>query len=112
VGNIVDSLFADYLPPKQQESVPVVNPQQQTMLTNQMLTPVMDKPVMSSQEVPVFPLMGNINNSAISTTEEDKEEQEEETTPPLAYDPSNINLAAINNINTGDFDSTNLGLFQ
>ena len=112
MGNIVDSLFADYLPPKQQESVPVVNPQQQTMLTNQMLTPVMEKPVMSSQEVPVFPLMGNINNSAISTTEEDEEEQEEETTPPLAYDPSNINLAAINNKNTGGFDSTNLGLFQ
>jgi hypothetical protein len=45
VGNIVDSLFADYLPRKQQAPVGVADPRQQTMLTNQMLTPVMDKPV-------------------------------------------------------------------
>jgi hypothetical protein len=46
VGNIVDSLFADYLPRKQQAPVGVADPRQQTMLTNQMLTPVMNKPVM------------------------------------------------------------------
>jgi predicted nucleic acid-binding Zn-ribbon protein len=45
VGNIVDSLFADYLPRRQQEPMRVVDPRQQTMLTNQMLTPVMEKPV-------------------------------------------------------------------
>jgi predicted nucleic acid-binding Zn-ribbon protein len=45
VGNIVDSLFADYLPRKQQAPVGVADPRQQTMLTNQMLTPVMNKPV-------------------------------------------------------------------
>jgi hypothetical protein len=45
VGNIVDSLFADYLPRKQQAPVRVADPRQQTMLTNQMLTPVMNKPV-------------------------------------------------------------------
>jgi predicted nucleic acid-binding Zn-ribbon protein len=45
VGNIVDSLFADYLPRRQQEPMPVADPRQQTMLTNQMLTPVMEKPV-------------------------------------------------------------------
>jgi hypothetical protein len=45
VGNIVDSLFADYLPRRQQEPMRVVDPRQQTMLTNQMLTPVMNKPV-------------------------------------------------------------------
>jgi predicted nucleic acid-binding Zn-ribbon protein len=37
---------------------------------------------------------------------------EEETTEPVAYDPSNINLAALENINTGGFDITDLGLFQ
>jgi predicted nucleic acid-binding Zn-ribbon protein len=45
VGNIVDSLFADYLPRKQQAPMRVADPRQQTMLTNQMLTPVMEKPV-------------------------------------------------------------------
>jgi hypothetical protein len=45
VGNIVDSLFADYLPRRQQEPMRVADPRQQTMLTNQMLTPVMNKPV-------------------------------------------------------------------
>jgi hypothetical protein len=48
VGNIVDSLFADYLPRRQQEPMRVVDPRQQTMLTNQMLTPVMNKPCNSS----------------------------------------------------------------
>jgi predicted nucleic acid-binding Zn-ribbon protein len=45
VGNIVDSLFGDYLPRRQQEPMRVADPRQQTMLTNQMLTPVMNKPV-------------------------------------------------------------------
>jgi hypothetical protein len=138
VGTIVDSLFADYLLPRQQEPLPVANVNQQTMLTNQMLTPVMNKPVMLSQEVPVFPSIGGIGGGFIPTqpqaapvsdqtltpvmpkptppteeapvfasvggigggvvpTEEEEEEEEEETTPPLAYDPSNINLDALKN---------------
>jgi hypothetical protein len=205
VGNIVDSLFADYLPRRQQEPMRVVDPRQQTMLTNQMLTPVMEKPVTPpnnySINPPVNPLRSEftqpttqppvvnsrpiysnnppiapdygftqptqppapvVNNRPIYSnnppiapdygftqptqppapvsdqtltpvmpkptppTEEAPEfasvggigggvvptEEEEETTPPLAYDPSNINLAALENINTGGFDITDLGLFQ
>jgi predicted nucleic acid-binding Zn-ribbon protein len=147
VENIVNSLFADYLPRRQQEPVGVVDPRQQTMLTNQMLTPVMNKPTKPSQKVPVFPSIGGIGGGTVPTqppapvsnqtltpvmpkptppTEEAPEfasvggigggvvptEEEEETTPPLAYDPSNINLAALENINTGGFDITDLGLFQ
>jgi hypothetical protein len=67
VGTIVDSLFADYLLPRQQEPLPVANVNQQTMLTNQMLTPVMNKPVMLSQEVPVFPSIGGIGGGFIPT---------------------------------------------
>jgi hypothetical protein len=85
----------------------VTDPRQQTMLTNQMLTPVMEKPVKPSQEVPVFPSVGGIGGGVVPTAKE-----EEETTEPVAYDPSNINLAAINNIDTGGFDITDLGLFQ
>jgi hypothetical protein len=107
VENIVNSLFADYLPRKQQAPVGVADPRQQTMLTNQMLTPVMEKPVKPFQEVPVFPSVGGIGGGVVPTAKE-----EEETTEPVAYDPSNINLAAINNIDTGGFDITDLGLFQ
>jgi predicted nucleic acid-binding Zn-ribbon protein len=67
VGNIVDSLFGDYLPRKQQAPVGVADPRQQTMLTNQMLTPVMNKPVMPSREVPVFPSVGGIGGGVIPT---------------------------------------------
>jgi hypothetical protein len=77
VGTIVDSLFADYLLPRQQEPLPVANVNQQTMLTNQMLTPVMNKPVMLSQEVPVFPSIGGIGGGFIPTEEEEEEEEEE-----------------------------------
>jgi predicted nucleic acid-binding Zn-ribbon protein len=205
VGNIVDSLFADYLPRKQQAPVRVADPRQQTMLTNQMLTPVMNKPTKPSQKVPVFPSVGGIGGGTVPTqppaapvsdqtltpvmpkptpppaapvssnsdirysfvpsdgnydfgnnwsqpeqspvmskpttpslkapqelinpvtTTEEKQQYdqlfganvsggvvptEEETTEPVAYDPSNINLAALENINTGGFDITDLGLFQ
>jgi predicted nucleic acid-binding Zn-ribbon protein len=67
VGNIVDSLFGDYLPRKQQAPVGVADPRQQTMLTNQMLTPVMNKPVMPSREVPVFPSVGGIGGGTVPT---------------------------------------------
>jgi hypothetical protein len=67
VGNIVDSLFADYLPRKQQAPVGVADPRQQTMLTNQMLTPVMNKPTMPSQKVPVFPSIGGIGGGTVPT---------------------------------------------
>jgi predicted nucleic acid-binding Zn-ribbon protein len=146
VENIVNSLFADYLPRRQQEPVGVVDPRQQTMLTNQMLTPVMNKPTKPSQKVPVFPSIGGIGGGTVPTqppaapvsdqtltpvmpkptppTEEAPEfasvggigggvvPTAEETTEPVAYDPSNINLAALENINTGGFDITDLGLFQ
>jgi predicted nucleic acid-binding Zn-ribbon protein len=146
VENIVNSLFADYLPRRQQEPVGVVDPRQQTMLTNQMLTPVMNKPTKPSQKVPVFPSVGGIGGGTVPTqppaapvsdqtltpvmpkptppTEEAPEfasvggigggvvPTAEETTEPVAYDPSNINLAALENINTGGFDITDLGLFQ
>jgi hypothetical protein len=146
VENIVNSLFADYLPRRQQEPVGVADPRQQTMLTNQMLTPVMNKPVMPSREVPVFPSIGGIGGGTVPTqppaapvsdqtltpvmpkptppTEEAPEfasvggigggvvPTAEETTEPVAYDPSNINLAALENIDTGGFDITDLGLFQ
>jgi predicted nucleic acid-binding Zn-ribbon protein len=146
VENIVNSLFADYLPRRQQEPVGVVDPRQQTMLTNQMLTPVMNKPVKPSQKVPVFPSVGGIGGGTVPTqppaapvsdqtltpvmpkptppTEEAPEfasvggigggvvPTAEETTEPVAYDPSNINLAALENIDTGGFDITDLGLFQ
>jgi hypothetical protein len=67
VENIVNSLFADYLPRRQQEPVGVVDPRQQTMLTNQMLTPVMNKPVKPSQKVPVFPSIGGIGGGTVPT---------------------------------------------
>jgi hypothetical protein len=67
VGNIVDSLFADYLPRRQQAPVRVADPRQQTMLTNQMLTPVMNKPTMPSQKVPVFPSVGGIGGGTVPT---------------------------------------------
>jgi hypothetical protein len=67
VGNIVDSLFADYLPRKQQAPVGVADPRQQTMLTNQMLTPVMNKPVKPPQKVPVFPSVGGIGGGTVPT---------------------------------------------
>jgi predicted nucleic acid-binding Zn-ribbon protein len=67
VGNIVDSLFADYLPRKQQAPVGVADPRQQTMLTNQMLTPVMNKPTKPSQKVPVFPSVGGIGGGTVPT---------------------------------------------
>jgi predicted nucleic acid-binding Zn-ribbon protein len=67
VGNIVDSLFGDYLPRKQQAPVGVADPRQQTMLTNQMLTPVMNKPTMPSQKVPVFPSVGGIGGGTVPT---------------------------------------------
>jgi predicted nucleic acid-binding Zn-ribbon protein len=67
VGNIVDSLFGDYLPRKQQEPMRVVDPRQQTMLTNQMLTPVMNKPTKPSQKVPVFPSVGGIGGGTVPT---------------------------------------------
>jgi hypothetical protein len=139
-------LFADYLPRKQQEPVGVADPRQQTMLTNQMLTPVMNKPTKPSQKVPVFPSVGGIGGGTVPTqppaapvsdqtltpvmpkptppTEEAPEfasvggigggvvPTAEETTEPVAYDPSNINLAALENIDTGGFDITDLGLFQ
>ena len=144
--NIVNSLFADYLPRRQQESVGIADPRQQTMLTNQMLTPVMNKPVKPSQEVPVFPSIGGIGGGTVPTqpsaapvsdqtltpvmpkptppTEEAPEfasvggigggviPTAEETTEPVAYEPSNSNLAALNNIDTGGFDITDLGLYQ
>jgi predicted nucleic acid-binding Zn-ribbon protein len=162
VENIVNSLFADYLPRKQQAPVGVADPRQQTMLTNQMLTPVMNKPTKPSQKVPVFPSVGGIGGGTVPTqppaapvsdqtltpvmpkptapplkapqelinpvtTTEEKQQYdqlfganvsggvvptEEETTEPVAYDPSNINLAALENIDTGGFDITDLGLFQ
>jgi predicted nucleic acid-binding Zn-ribbon protein len=146
VENIVNSLFGDYLPRRQQEPMRVADPRQQTMLTNQMLTPVMNKPVMPSREVPVFPSIGGIGGGFIPAqppaapvsdqtltpvmpkptppTEEAPVfpsvggigggvvPTAEETTEPVAYNPSNINLAAINNIDTGGFDITDLGLFQ
>jgi predicted nucleic acid-binding Zn-ribbon protein len=67
VGNIVDSLFGDYLPRKQQAPVGVADPRQQTMLTNQMLTPVMNKPTKPSQKVPVFPSVGGIGGGTVPT---------------------------------------------
>jgi predicted nucleic acid-binding Zn-ribbon protein len=205
VENIVNSLFADYLPRRQQEPVGVVDPRQQTMLTNQMLTPVMNKPVKPPQKVPVFPSVGGIGGGTVPTqppaapvsdqtltpvmpkptpppaapvssnsdirysfvpsdgnydfgnnwsqpeqspvmpkptapplkapqelinpvtTTEEKQQYDQlfganvsggvvptegETTEPVAYDPSNINLAALENIDTGGFDITDLGLFQ
>jgi hypothetical protein len=48
----------------------VTDPRQQTMLTNQMLTPVMEKPVMPSREVPVFPSVGGIGGGVVPTAEE------------------------------------------
>ena len=143
---IVNSLFADYLPRRQQTPVGVVDPRQQTMLTNQTLTPVMDKPVMPFQEVPVFPSVGGIGGGTVPTqppaapvsdqtltpvmpkptapTEEAPEfasvggigggvvPTEEETTEPVAYDPSNINLGALDDIDTGDFSLGDLGVFE
>jgi hypothetical protein len=67
VENIVNSLFADYLPRRQQEPMRVADPRQQTMLTNQMLTPVMNKPVKPSQKVPVFPSIGGIGGGTVPT---------------------------------------------
>ena len=45
----------------------VTDPRQQTMLTNQMLTPVMNKPTMPSQKVPVFPSIGGIGGGTVPT---------------------------------------------
>jgi hypothetical protein len=59
--------LADYLPRKQQAPVRVADPRQQTMLTNQMLTPVMNKPVKPSQKVPVFPSVGGIGGGTVPT---------------------------------------------
>jgi hypothetical protein len=60
-------LFGDYLPRKQQAPVGVADPRQQTMLTNQMLTPVMNKPTKPSQKVPVFPSVGGIGGGTVPT---------------------------------------------
>jgi hypothetical protein len=67
----------------------------------------MPKPTPPTEEAPEFASVGGIGGGVVPTAEE-----EEETTEPVAYDPSNINLAALENINTGGFDITDLGLFQ
>ena len=63
----IRGLFSEYLPRREQEPMRVTDPRQQTMLTNQMLTPVMNKPVMPSREVPVFPSIGGIGGGFIPT---------------------------------------------
>jgi hypothetical protein len=213
VENIVNSLFADYLQRRQQAPVRVADPRQQTVLTNQMLTPVMNKPVTPpnnySINPPVNPLRSEFtqpitqppvvnsrpiysnnppiapdygftqpttqppvvnnrpiysNNPPIApdygftqptqppapvsdqtltpvmpkptapslkapqelinpvTTTEEKQQYDQlfganvgggvVPTATPAYDPSNINLAALENIDLGGFDITDLGLFQ
>ena len=136
--NIVNSLFADYLPRRQQEPVGVADPRQQTMLTNQMLTPVMNKPVKPSQKVPVFPSVGGIGGGTVPTQPPAAPVSDQtltpvmpKPTPPTEEAPEFASVGGIgggvvptaeetpapfvfdpSTIDTGGFDLTNLGLFQ
>ena len=83
-----------------------VDPRQQTMLTNQMLTPVMNKPTMPSREVPEFASVGGIGGGVVPTA------TEEETTESVAYDPSNFNSDALENMGIDLSRLAGLNIFE
>jgi hypothetical protein len=74
----------------------VTDPRQQTMLTNQMLTPVMEKPVMPSREVPVFPSVGGIGGGVVPTAEETTDSFEEYLSTLTTDDLDNLDLSGLN----------------
>jgi hypothetical protein len=74
----------------------VTDPRQQTMLTNQMLTPVMNKPVMPSREVPVFPSVGGIGGGVVPTAEETTDSFEEYLSTLTTDDLDNLDLSGLN----------------
>jgi hypothetical protein len=89
VGNIVDSLFADYLPRKQQAPVGVADPRQQTMLTNQMLTPVMNKPVTPPNNYSINPPVNPLRSEFTQPTTQPPVENNRpiySNNPPIAPD--------------------------
>jgi hypothetical protein len=92
----IRGLFSEYLPRREQEPMRVTDPRQQTMLTNQMLTPVMEKPVMPSREVPVFPSVGGIGGGVVPTAEETTDSFEEYLSTLTTDDLDNLDLSGLN----------------
>jgi hypothetical protein len=92
----IRGLFSEYLPRREQEPMRVTDPRQQTMLTNQMLTPVMEKPVKPSQEVPVFPSVGGIGGGVVPTAEETTDSFEEYLSTLTTDDLDNLDLSGLN----------------
>jgi hypothetical protein len=66
------------------------------MLTNQMLTPVMEKPVKPSQKVPVFPSVGGIGGGVVPTAEETTDSFEEYLSTLTTDDLDNLDLSGLN----------------
>jgi hypothetical protein len=90
----------------------VTDPRQQTMLTNQMLTPVMNKPVMPSREVPVFPSVGGIGGGVVPTAEETTDSFEEYLSTLTTDDLDNLDLSGLNlgDINISSYEEIKAAL--
>jgi hypothetical protein len=74
----------------------VTDPRQQTMLTNQMLTPVMPKPTPPTKKAPVFPSVGGIGGGVVPTAEETTDSFEEYLSTLTTDDLDNLDLSGLN----------------